>query len=448
MGYTRSDFSNRSARAERKALEGEAQPIDLPYIFFWGFIFSLTVVFGLIWVAAAYETKEWIFWRAEPRLEPDRFFAVIRNAVTAAAALGVGVTLFFSYRRQQTAERTLRISAEAQRTAAEAQKTGVEVQKTSAAAQETANRNFELANRNFELVSRKHDLDIVASLRARYAQCAEQLASKETAVRLAGLYALSALADDWFDRDDTAEQQTCLDLFCSVIQIESQGDAYDPARPSAIQRAGWQILSARWQKDVEKRKYWGNRSLNLEGVSAIQPISNALISNNGMLILKDATLEDNTFFSEVELDGGALILQGAKVNRPGGFFSMMDCKFGSGLLFFETLHESFKTMHFSNCNFSGAMGATFIHHEKISFTFDNCVFSGGRFGLLFHSLIKSREANSLRVSFINCTFEDQVFNIDYDGDESHLKVDFDEQCIFSGKALPMSKNPAQAIREK
>lgn len=84
----------------------DRKPVRLSLVFLLGFLFSLAVVVGLTWLFAAYETANWFPWLHEPRLSQDKFFEVIRNAVTMGAALGVGITLFFSYRRQRTTEGT------------------------------------------------------------------------------------------------------------------------------------------------------------------------------------------------------------------------------------------------------------------------------------------------------------------------------------------------------
>jgi hypothetical protein len=104
-----------------KKEQQQRDPMKLHLIFAYGFLASLVVVGAMVWLFAAYETASWWWPAQEPKLSQDKWFEIVRNAVTTGAALGVGVTLFFSYRRQQTAEETQRIGAEAQRTAAKAQ---------------------------------------------------------------------------------------------------------------------------------------------------------------------------------------------------------------------------------------------------------------------------------------------------------------------------------------
>jgi hypothetical protein len=87
-----------------------------------------------------------------------------------------------------------------------------------------------LENRRHELERQRHDLEIakqansdMADLRARYAKAAEQLGNPAAAVRLAGVYALAALADDWHEAGNFQQQVVCVDLLCAYLRMP-----YDP----------------------------------------------------------------------------------------------------------------------------------------------------------------------------------------------------------------------------
>ncbi|MGW4371352.1 pentapeptide repeat-containing protein [Nocardia takedensis] len=77
--------------------------------------------------------------------------------------------------------------------------------------------------------AQSHELERVKGLRERYTTCAEQLAHASPAVRQAGIYALTALADDWntlaVGLRTTAgepalheEARICLDLLCAYFR--------------------------------------------------------------------------------------------------------------------------------------------------------------------------------------------------------------------------------------
>src|SRR6202050_1057565 len=63
----------------------------------------------------------------------------------------------------------------------------------------------------------------------RFATAAEQLGSDKPAVRLAGVYAMAGLADDWEEN-----RQTCVDVLCAYLRLPYEPnpgtDAPEPAR--------------------------------------------------------------------------------------------------------------------------------------------------------------------------------------------------------------------------
>src|SRR5215217_9073630 len=61
-----------------------------------------------------------------------------------------------------------------------------------------------------------------AQLGQRFTAAADQLGHDMAAVRLAGIYAMARLADDWED-----QRQTCIDVLCAYLRLP-----YDPDDPS------------------------------------------------------------------------------------------------------------------------------------------------------------------------------------------------------------------------
>jgi hypothetical protein len=62
-----------------------------------------------------------------------------------------------------------------------------------------------------EAAERREDTKLFAE---RFTKAAEQLGSDKAAVRLAGVYAMGELADDWH-----AGQQTCIDVLCAYLRM-------------------------------------------------------------------------------------------------------------------------------------------------------------------------------------------------------------------------------------
>ena len=57
------------------------------------------------------------------------------------------------------------------------------------------------------------------TLNERFATAAEQLGSDKPAVRLAGVYAMAGLADDWEEN-----RQTCVDVLCAYLRMPYEPD--------------------------------------------------------------------------------------------------------------------------------------------------------------------------------------------------------------------------------
>ncbi|WP_160320115.1 pentapeptide repeat-containing protein [Rhodococcus rhodochrous] len=66
--------------------------------------------------------------------------------------------------------------------------------------------------------NREHQVGVERHLRDRYTTCAEQLGHDSAAIRLAGVYALASLADDWHAAGNIAEQKVCIDLLCAYLR--------------------------------------------------------------------------------------------------------------------------------------------------------------------------------------------------------------------------------------
>lgn len=129
----------------------------------------------------------------------QQLFDAARTTVTLVGIIGLGGAAFIAIRRQRTTERT-------QLTAAEA---------------------LVLSQSEFQHESTR-------ALRDRYTAAAEQLGSDSFALRLAGVYALSALADDWAAVNNTSERQVCVDLLCAYLRTPVTEAVQNPPRRRSV----------------------------------------------------------------------------------------------------------------------------------------------------------------------------------------------------------------------
>lgn len=74
-----------------------------------------------------------------------------------------------------------------------------------------------------------HSLEVTGALRDRYTTSAAQLAHESAAIRLAGVYALAALADDWAQNGNENERQVCIDLLRAYLRTIQPRSADRPS---------------------------------------------------------------------------------------------------------------------------------------------------------------------------------------------------------------------------
>lgn len=143
------------------------------------------------------------WWKiGDHKLGDGQWFEAARVTVAVVALTVAGGAAYLAYRRQRTAE--------------ENQKTAAETQLITA--------------RAYQLSTKQHSAALRRELRARFTDAATQLAHPAAAVRIAGVYAMAALADDWHTAREPSEVQTCIDVLCGYLRLP-----YEPERAESHQ---------------------------------------------------------------------------------------------------------------------------------------------------------------------------------------------------------------------
>nr|WP_176457558.1 MULTISPECIES: pentapeptide repeat-containing protein [unclassified Rhodococcus (in: high G+C Gram-positive bacteria)] len=75
---------------------------------------------------------------------------------------------------------------------------------------------------------RAHNLADIQELRRRFVTTTAQFADPSPEVRLAGVYALEALTNDWIDRNSTTDAQTCINYLCGYLTRPYTSPTHDP----------------------------------------------------------------------------------------------------------------------------------------------------------------------------------------------------------------------------
>ncbi|MBM7460532.1 pentapeptide repeat-containing protein [Rhodococcus coprophilus] len=165
---------------------------------------TLLLVGGLTWVLAELATPVGVSVVTADLSGLGRTVGLI-----AAAAVGVPAAVL-AYHRQRALDTANR---------------------TAAAQHETAARQHE---HKVRVDDREHRTGTERHLRERYTTCAEQLGHDNSAIRLAGVYAIASLADDWHEFGNDSERQVCIDLLCAYLRSRPQPDEGNHVRTAII----------------------------------------------------------------------------------------------------------------------------------------------------------------------------------------------------------------------
>lgn len=155
--------------------------------------------------------------------------------------------------------------------------------------------------------------DDIKDLRARFSEATQQLADKSPAVRRSGVYAMSALAQDWTDLGDQTEVKVCIGVLAAYVAAPNptltwtEENGFDAGDDGPIRA----LIVATLSKEAgpQFQDLWGNYTLlhyaELRGVKFTAPINNADLFR--------ADLRGADFTRAPYMDG--IQLSGAKLSR-------------------------------------------------------------------------------------------------------------------------------------
>jgi len=179
--------------------EGRRSQAPLIRLIVLGTVVSAGVGFVLLCVFARLADGHGTWWITGHHLSSGQWYDIVRSTIGSVGVFGIGAAGLLAYRRQRTSEDTYRLERG------------------------------------------RHADSQVVDLRSRFAKTAEQLGHDSPAVRLAGVYAMAALADDWQAAGDAAQMQVCIDVLCAYLRIP-----YDPDSPKAKEgekQVRWTVIS-------------------------------------------------------------------------------------------------------------------------------------------------------------------------------------------------------------
>jgi uncharacterized membrane-anchored protein YhcB (DUF1043 family) len=262
-------------------------------------------------------------------MDPTVVAAWIAAGVSILALIGTVIVRIISFRSTR-ADTEQQIKATREGTADTLEQQRQQTDKTLAEQRERLDRTLHAQSRQLDRTLDEHR---TRTLNERFGAAAEQPGSDKPAVRLAGVYAMAGLADDWKEN-----RQTCVDVLCAYLRMPYEPDPGQGA--PALQRLAFQ----------------SSREVRHAVIRVITPHlkDNAAVSWQGL----------NLDFTDVVFDGGdfreALFLrrlglfQGRRVLRRHGEFT--GGEFSGGKVNFGNARFSGSPVDFNFARFSGIRG--------------------------------------------------------------------------------------------
>jgi uncharacterized protein YjbI with pentapeptide repeats len=313
------------------------------------------------------------------------------------------------------------------------------------------------------------------TLNERFATAAEQLGSDKPAVRLAGVYAMAGLADDWEEN-----RQTCVDVLCAYLRMPYEPDPGQDA-PEA-QRLAFQasrevrhtvirVITAHLQRDAAVS--WQGLNFDFTGVVfdggdfSYAHFSDGTVKfcgaqfSGGTVAFDLAWFSGGTVdFSQAEFSGGMVHFYLAQFF--GSTVRFENAEFSGGIVLFGFAHFSDGAVSFTHAQFSGGTvafdGAQFdggtVAFDAAQFSggmvrFDTARFDGGkvRFGSIFEGVdLSSAEFSGATVSFHDARFSGATVSFD-DAKFSSGEVDFSRAADWSvPPTFPRTDTPPSVVK--
>lgn len=231
---------------------------------------------------------------------------------------------------------------------------------------------------------RRQRIEEAASLRAdhdqflsRYNSATEQLAHESPAARLAGVYAMAQLADDWVLESHDGRRQQCVDVLCAYLPMPPKGNAGD----EEVRATVLSVIVDHVRKDPSDPNSWS--SLNFDFSRADLRDAHLAGSFSSMVTFRDATFRGEAALAWVHFSGG-VSFHGATFERLSitGDVSFVSLDFSRARFTDRVSMESVSFSGFSDfsaAQFEGrftTFSGSYFHDEV---TFEGAVFRGSTY---------------------------------------------------------------------
>jgi uncharacterized protein YjbI with pentapeptide repeats len=195
----------------------------------------------------------------------------------------------------------------------------------------------------------------------RFTTAAEQLGHEKAAVRLAGVYAMARLADDWDE-----QRQTCIDVLCAYLRMPYEPEGAASSGEREVRLTVIRVIRAHLQGDDSNgQPSWIGHDLDFTGA----------VFDGGDF--SGSTLTGTTKFTGAEFIDGQVSFTRAEFS--GGLVSFARARFSGALVSFGGAKFIGADVSFDGAEFSGGevsfLGAMFSGGEV---SFAHAMFTGGQ----------------------------------------------------------------------
>ncbi|GAB3837768.1 pentapeptide repeat-containing protein [Kribbella italica] len=186
-GHAKSADIDSPKAAQTPQVDGDKSVLKPRHVIWAAVVVALASVAVGLPLAGWLAVGDGVVWW-DPRtfsLPSSQLYDVVRSTIAIIGLVGIGSAALIAYRRQQTTERQLNLAARKQ-----------DLEKS---AEERADR---------------------ADYRSRFSAAVDQLGHTEPSIRIAGVYAIAQLADDWGQREPS-QRQVCVNVLCATLRLLS-----------------------------------------------------------------------------------------------------------------------------------------------------------------------------------------------------------------------------------
>ena len=296
-------------------------------------------------------------------------------------------------------------------------------------------RKQRVAEDEHALSVRRAEGEAVQKFNERFGSAAEQLANESPAVRLAGVYAMAGLADDWADK-----RQVCVDVLSGYLRISQERDGETEVREAILRmvrdhtrasaKISWSALDFDFtgvtmeNADFARLEFHGEVLFDgAEFVGGVASFAGAefgkLLSFHGARFAAAETNFAGVTFTKGKAEFVGAEFAGDKVDFADAFFesssvAFFRCRFTAPAVDFSELDFAFGRVVFDRCDFTdlelGFSSRFGYGTEGVPVIAENCRFERCRLELSWVARL---------VRLVDCVL-DTVTVVDRDDDEVAL----------------------------